>query len=131
MSGAKAILVLGVISSIISIVNGTKQVYDAATNAKGLPKVFREVADRLPIVANILRSAKQHINGGNVNKKSCKGVKHVVEACKKKAMTLDDLFRKVILADGASKRKIYSSAVKTLGKGSQVETLMKGILEDV
>lgn len=50
MSGAEAIAVLGVISSIISIIDGTKKVYDAATNARGLPEAFREVADRLPII---------------------------------------------------------------------------------
>ena len=131
MAGAEAILVLGVISSIIAVVDGTKQVYDAATNAEGLPEAFREVADRLPIVTNILGSAKQHIDGGDVDEESCEGVKHVVEACEKKAKTLDDLFRKVIPADGASRRKIYLSAVRTLGKGSRVETLMKGMLEDV
>jgi uncharacterized membrane protein len=66
MSGAEAIAVLGLISSIISIVDGTKKVYDAATNARGLPQAFREVADRLPIVKNILDSAKQHIEEGKV-----------------------------------------------------------------
>jgi hypothetical protein len=131
MSGAEAILVVGVISSIISIVDGTKQVYDAATNAESLPEAFREVAVRLPIVANILSSAKQHIDNGDVDEKACKGVKQVVEACEKKAKTLDDLFRQVIPADGASRRKIYLSAVKTLGKGNQVESLMKGMLEDI
>jgi len=129
MAGAEAILVLGIISSIISIVDGTKQVYDAATNIEGLPEAFREVADRLPIVANILGSAKQYINSRD--DESCKGVKPVVEACEKKAKTLDDLFRKVIPADCASRRKIYLSAVKTLGKGTQVEALMKGMLEDI
>ncbi|KAE8450749.1 hypothetical protein EG329_005662 [Mollisiaceae sp. DMI_Dod_QoI] len=131
MSGAEAILVLGVISSIISIVDGTKQVYDAATNAEGLPEAFREVADRLPIITNILSSAKQHIDGGELDEKSCQAVKQVVEACEKKAKALDDLFRKVIPANGASRQEIYLSAVRTLGKGSQVETLMKGMLEDV
>jgi hypothetical protein len=50
MSGAEAILVLRVISSIISIIDGTKQVYDAAKNVQGLPGAFREVAARLLIV---------------------------------------------------------------------------------
>jgi len=54
MSGAEAILVLGVISSVISIVDGAKQAYDAAASAEGLPEAFREVAARLPIVRNTL-----------------------------------------------------------------------------
>ena len=76
MSGAEAIAVLGVISSIISIVDGTKQVFDAATNAEGLLAAFREVAGRLLIVTNILDKSKQHISDD-----SCKGVKQIVDAC--------------------------------------------------
>jgi N-terminal domain on NACHT_NTPase and P-loop NTPases len=131
MSGVEAILVLGVISSIISIVDGTKQVYDAATNAQGLPEAFREVAARLPIVQNILGAAKRHIEEGDADEDSYKGAKDVVEGCKKKARKLDELFQKVIPADSSSRVERYLSAVRTMGKGSQVETLMKGMLEDV
>lgn len=131
MSGAEAIVVLGVISSIISIVDGTKQIYDAATNAQGLPEAFRDVADRLPIVKNILGSAKEYIDKGDVGEDSCKGVKHVVKACEKKAKKLDELFHKAIPADGASDVQRYYKAVKAYGKGDEVESLMKGMLEDV
>lgn len=131
MSGAEVIAVLGVISSIISIVDGTKKVYDAATNAQGLPEAFREVAGRLPIVGNTLDSAKQNIEERKVNNDSCKGVKHIVEACEEKAKKLEELFHKAIPADGASDLKRYFKAVKAWGKGSEVESLMKGMLEDV
>ncbi|KAH8742907.1 hypothetical protein F5882DRAFT_423908 [Hyaloscypha sp. PMI_1271] len=131
MSGAEAIAVLGVISSIISIVDGIKQVYDAAKNTQGIPEAFREVAGRLPIVRNILDSAKQYIDKRDADGDSCKGVKQVVEACEKKAKKLDDLFHKAILADGASDLNRYYKAVKAYGKGNEVENLMKGMLEDV
>ncbi|KAE9368986.1 hypothetical protein N431DRAFT_428679 [Stipitochalara longipes BDJ] len=131
MSGAEAILVMGVISSIISIIDGTKKVIDAAKDAKGLPKAFREVAERLPIVTNILGSAKQHIESGDVNEEMCKGVKDVVEACEKKVKNLDRLFRQAIPAEGASRLETYSLAARTIGKGRKLEILMKGILEDV
>ena len=131
MSGAEAFAVLGVISSIISIVDGTKKVYDAATDTKGLPQAFREVRGRLPIVGSILGSAKQDIEERKVKNDSCKGVKHVVEACEEKAKSLEELFHKAIPAEGASDLKRYYKAVKALGRGSEVENLMKGILEDV
>lgn len=131
MSGAEAVAVLGVVSSIITIVDGTKQVYDAATNAQGLPEAFRDVAGRLPIVRNILGVAKQHVEMGHVDEDSCKGVKLVVKACEKKAKKLDELFHKANSADGVSDLKRYYKAVKAYGKGNQVENLMKGMLEDV
>ena len=131
MSGAEALAVLGVISSIISIVDGTKQVYDAATNAQGLPEAFSAIAGRLPIVRNILDSAKQHIDDEDVDEDSCKGVKHVAEACEMKAKKLNTLFQKAIPKDGASDLERYYKAVKTYGKGNEVESLTKGMLEDV
>ena len=131
MSGVEAIAVLGVISSIISIVDATKKVYDAATDARGLPEAFRTVASRLPIIRNILGSAKQHIDEGGVDEDSCKGVKPVVEACEKKAEKLDTLFQKAIPKDGTRGFERYCKAVKQLGKGNEVENLMTGMLEDV
>ena len=131
MSGAEAVAILGIISSVISIVDGTKQVYDAASNTNGLPEAFREVATRLPMVRDILDSVKQHINGGDTKKESYKAAKNVVEDCQSKAQNLEKLFQKVIPSDSASRAKKYLLAVRTLGKGNRVETLMKGMLEDL
>ena len=131
MSGAEGIAVLGVIASIVTIIDGTKKVYDAATNPQGLPEAFREVAGRLPIIENTLKSAKQNIEESKVNDDTCKGVKDTVEACQEKAKSLDKLFHKTIPADGTSRLKRYYMAVKSLGRGSEVETLMKGMLDDV
>ena len=115
----------------MSIVDGTKQVYDASKNAQGLPEAFREVAGRLPIVRNILDSTQQYIKHEDINEDSCRGVENIVAACKEKAQKLDDLFHKVIPADGASDLKRYYTAVKACGRGDKVENLMKGMLEDV
>jgi ankyrin repeat protein len=131
MSGAEAILVLQVISSIIGIIDGTIKIYDAAANEQGLLGTFSEVAGRLPIVESILDSAKQHITDGIIDETSCKGIKHIIQACEWKAKRLDQLFKEAIPADGASDLKRYWTAAKSYGKGNEVENLMKGILEDV
>ncbi len=129
MSGAEAIAVLGLISSIVDIIDEIKKVYDAATDAKGLPEAFREVAGRLPIIVNILDTARLDVR--DKDEASCKGVKPVVEACKRKAQTLKELFDRVLPADGAGTVERYWKAVKALGKGNEVEQLMKGMLVDV
>jgi hypothetical protein len=131
MSGAEAVTILGVISSVISIVDGTKQVYDAATSAEGLPAAFREVATRLPIISNILGKTVRYIKEDRVSADAYEGVKQVIQACQDKATKLDVLFRKVIPGENASRRERYIAAVKTLGKGNIVEKLMKGMLEDL
>ncbi|CZR56191.1 uncharacterized protein PAC_06079 [Phialocephala subalpina] len=128
---AEASLVLGLISSVIAIVDRAKQVYDAAANAEGLPEAFREVAERLPIVRTILVSAERHIHDGEIDENSRKAMKPVIERCGKRAEKLDKLFKKVIPPDDASRPERYLKAVRTLGKGGKVEILMKGMLEDI
>jgi hypothetical protein len=44
---------------------------------------------------------------------------------------LNDLFEKVFPEDKASRVERYYKAAKTLGKGGKVESLMKGMLEDI
>lgn len=131
MSGVEAFAVLGVISSIITIVDEIKKLYDAASNADGLPEAFREVAGRLPIVRNILDLAKQYIDKGEVDEVSCKAMKHVIEACEKKAEKLNELFRKAIPSDKASRTSRYALAARAVVKENLVEELMKGMLEDL
>ena len=128
MSGVEAFTVLGVISSIITIVDHIKKVHDASTNHRGLPGAFREVADRLPIVQATLELAKQHVNDGEADEAA---VMRAVKACQLKAQKLENLFQKTIPGDGASSRERYWKAVRVLGKGNKVEDLMKGILEDM
>jgi hypothetical protein len=129
MSDAEVFTVVGAIASVIGTIDGTKKVYDAATDAKGLPEAFREVAGRLPIVKTILESAMGHIAGRDEN--SRKAVKCVVDACGEKSKRLEKLFQKTIPGEDASSLERYYKAVKTLGKGNAVENLMKGMLEDV
>ena len=131
MSGAEAIAVLGIISSVISIIDAAKQVHDGASNAVGLPEAFREVAGRLPLVTAILKSAEQPIRDGKLDEASCEAIKPLVEECKSRAKALDDMFQKVLPPDDASRLDRYIRAAKTLGKGGKVETLMKGLLDDV
>lgn len=130
MSGGEASLVIGLISGIISIVSASKQVFEAAHDATGLPKAFREVESSLPLVNDTLQAVEKYIEEGP-STATCKAVKPLLERCKAKAETLAEIFKKVIPADDASHLNRYYSAVRALGKGNKVESLMAGILEDV
>ncbi|KAG8526141.1 uncharacterized protein KY384_000134 [Bacidia gigantensis] len=130
MSGAEAIAVLGVVSSIVAIVDAAQKIYSTAKESHGLPEAFREVASRLPIVENILSSVKENIGSDEVDEDSCRGVRDVAKVCEEKAERLRNLFQKAIPREGTPDLKRYYMAVKAYGKGNEVETLMKGILED-
>jgi N-terminal domain on NACHT_NTPase and P-loop NTPases len=126
MSGAEASLVIGLISSVITIVQATKQVYDAANDAEGLPEAFRDVAKKLPLVEDALQLAKN-----SVDNTTCAVIKPVIRSCEVKSSRLKVLFEKVIPKDGASRKEHYEKALRTVGKGSKVETLMEQILKEL
>ena len=81
MSGTEAFVVLGVVSSIISIIDRMKQVYDTTMSAEGLPEAFCSIAGRLLIITNILGVVEYCIKEGDISEDSCKGVKQVIKAC--------------------------------------------------
>lgn len=128
MAVVEAFAVLGVISAVISIADGIKQVYDAASDPKGLPPAFKEVANRMPLVKNTLQAAE---NGIKADSDAAKGMEMVMDACKTKAEKLEDIFRKVLPEPDASRMDHYLTALRGYPKGSRVELLMKGILEDI
>lgn len=58
MSGAEAVVVVGLIGRLISIIDEAKEVCDATGDAKGQPEEFRQVAAQLPPVIEILRNTE-------------------------------------------------------------------------
>ena len=131
MSGAEAFAVLGVISSIIAIIDQMKKAYDASTNRRALPETFREAVGRLPIVRATLESAKQPFEKGEPDEASCKGVMQIVEACQSNVQKLDEILQKTMPGDGASFLDRYYKTFTVLGKGNKVEELMERILKEV
>ena len=135
MSGLEAPAVLAM-ASVITIMQGLKQVYDAAKHVQVLPKAFNEVAARLPLVETTLDLAKKQLEkrqimSDGIDQRSLQGVQTTVEACERKARKLDEIFRKAVPSEPTSSLDRYYHAVKVCGKGNEVEKLMEGILKDV
>lgn len=131
MSGVgEASLVLGIISSIISIIDATKQVYEAVEDEGGLPKNFKKSATKLPLISKLLEDAEIFIN--NVADESTKfAFTPILENCKIQATQLHELFGKVMPEENDSRLDRYVKAARTIGKGGRVESLIGGILDDL
>jgi hypothetical protein len=129
MSGAEAGFVVGLISGVISIIEAAKTVYDAAEDAKGQPEAFRQVAARMPLVIEILRSAKERAQA--LDGTALDAIEQTLESCKVKAENLKKIFHKVIRKDNDKWYERYKKVLGTLGKGDTVERLMEGILKDI
>lgn len=129
MSGTEAGFVIGLIGSLISIIDTTKKIYDAAGNAKGQPEAFRQVAARLPLVIEILRGAEERVS--SLDETTLAAIEETLESCKTKAENLEKIIHNVIRKDDDKWLHRYKKAISILGKGNKVECLMEGILKDI
>jgi hypothetical protein len=124
MSGVE---VIGLISGIITLLDAVATVSSTIKDAKGLPSAFRQVDRRLPLVRLILSEAEKL----NLDERSWSAVKPAVEDCKGTVKRLKKIFDAVRPQGKIFRIKRYYNIVKTLGRGNEVEDLMKGILVDV
>ena len=129
MAGVEAAFVLSLISSVISICEATKTIYEAAKDSKGQPEAFRQVNAQLGLVIAILDRSKEKAK--DVDETSQDALELILESCKAKAENLNKIFQKVIRKDDDKWYDRYKKAVGTLGKGQKVESLMSGILKDI
>ncbi|KAJ2975524.1 hypothetical protein NQ176_g5474 [Zarea fungicola] len=127
MSGAE---VLGIISAVISIIDATSKVYIALKDEGGLPPNFKPVATKLPLVSQLLESAETYVKA-EADDALTVTFTPVLKDCKEKATQLQQIFDNVIPAEGDSRIERYFKAARTIGKGGRVETLMKGILDNL
>jgi hypothetical protein len=124
---AEAAFVIGLIASIRGIIDGAKQVFDAVKDTQGQPEAFRQVHARLQLVKAILLEAQTKAATFN----DPGALEPLLKSCKAKAERLQELFLKVIRKDDPKWYDRYKSALRTLGKGEKVESLMEGILKDI
>ncbi|KAF4495762.1 hypothetical protein FAGAP_8092 [Fusarium agapanthi] len=127
MSGIE---VIGLVSAILTILETIGNLSDAIKNAKDLPPAFREVADKLPIVREILQSVERHLST-SADQGTDEAIKAVLKHCREKAEKLEKLFKAVDPSEDTSSFRRYVLMVRSLGKGHRVEVLSKGMMEDV
>jgi hypothetical protein len=129
MSGAEAGFIVSLISGVITIIESTRTVYDAAKDAKGQPEAFRQVAARLPLTIEILHNVKERARA--LDETAQEALEGTVESCKAKAENLNKIFQKVIRKDDDKWYDRYKKALETLGRANKVEFLMKEMLKDI
>lgn len=125
---AEVAFVVGLVASVIGIIDGVKTVWDAVKDPKGQPEAFRQVAARLPLVLSILEKAKSEAK--KLDEAAQEDLEKVLESCKEKAEKLNKIFKKVLPGDEDGRLGRYRKAVSAPFKGGRVEELMEGILRD-
>lgn len=132
MSGVgEASLVLSLISSIIDIFEAAQEIYDAASDAQGLPKKFRAAADQIPLVYHTLGLAEQNISARNVTEEALLSARPVLDRCKESASNLKDIFAKNIPAKDAPKAERLKKAMGLKMKSNKVKENIEEVLKSM
>jgi hypothetical protein len=129
MSGAEAALVLGVISSCITLVDASKRLLDAARDERGLPEAFRVVQAHLPLVTRTLRNVEGRSR--EASEEDRLAVMNLVESCERQAQDLHSLLQKVMTSDRDGRLQRYQKHIMAVGKGHKVEVLAQKIFQDL
>ncbi|KAM5447913.1 hypothetical protein MaudCBS49596_005710 [Microsporum audouinii] len=130
MPGAEVGLVLGLISSVITIIHATQQVYEAIKDTKGLPASFKQSASKLPLISKLLEDAEKYVETV-ADQATQPTFMPTLKNCKLQATRLHELFANVMLEKDDSRLDRYIKAARTIGKSSQIEELMNGVLNDL
>jgi hypothetical protein len=128
MSGAE---VVGLITGSITLAEAIINVYKAANDKTGLPAAFREVYDRVPLVKDVLCASEQRIKLLRDDDQAIEVARSRLEPCKTRLGKLEEIFKTVIPGEDDTKLVRYKRAARTWGKEGKVETLMKGVLDDL
>ncbi|KFY04939.1 hypothetical protein O988_00384 [Pseudogymnoascus sp. VKM F-3808] len=125
------IMSVGLLTGTIDIIKNTKTIYKAYKDAKGLPKQFHSVAEKFPLVLEILRNAEKKSQTTELNDEQTNAAASNIRACHEKVEALNKIFKVVLPEEGANRMERYKKAVAALGKGKRVEELMGEIMRDV
>lgn len=133
MSGAE---VIGLISGIITQIEASRTVYNAASDSEGLPRSFRDAAARLPAIQDTLETAQKGLLDADSSPasplaSSSDALAKVLASCRDKAASLKKTFDAVIPSANASRAERYRKALLTIPNGGRVEELMAGIMRDL
>ena len=125
MSGAEALLVLGIIANIFQVVEFSNKaigrVKESGQDLHDIPNAFREVQITLPLLANTLGKTKQQIAAGKLDEETCKALKPVLQDCQSRVQDLNDIFKKLLPEKGSSKFMRGWKAIASLGQDKKVE----------
>lgn len=129
MSGLE---VIGGISAVIAILDGSVKVWTATRKDVQFSKTFQTVANRLPILLDTLQTCRAHLEPiqTQLPAEAVDGLLRTVQNCETKAQKLRTVFEKTIPGEDDQWYERYRKIAQRLGKGSKVEELLKSITED-
>ncbi|KAK1051655.1 hypothetical protein LTR74_016751 [Friedmanniomyces endolithicus] len=131
MSGAEAIVAVQLIDACTGITKTIFGIGRAVHDAQGLPPKLRALCDQLPMIEDLLESARETCEEGKVTEDAIKSAEPVLKQCEQVLSELRDIFRKACPKDGDDRGKRIWKGAKAVffGRDSQLQKLL-GTIQD-
>lgn len=124
---AEALAVVGIISSIVQIVDFSARVAerlnDFASAVGEVPRAFRHIQTELPLIVDSLRRIKSQAESGSVEPATTTAVWPVLKDCQRGIMRLQNILDKTVPSVGDSSWERRKKAFLSLGKDKEVEEI--------
>ena len=124
---AEALAVIGLVSSIVEFVEfGPKvltRLYQFSNGVVEGPDVLRDVADRLPLMIDLMRKVQSQVEHGKVVDSSQQAFLPVIQSCAFQVNVLDELLTKALPAPKDSSFKRGRKALLSIVRESEIEKI--------
>ena len=124
---AEALAVVGIVSSIIQVVEFSTRVAerlnDFASTVGEVPRAFRHIQTELPLIIDSLRRIKNQAESGSVESATTTAVWPVLKDCQREITRLQNILDKTVPSVGDSSWERRKKAFLSLGKDKEVEEI--------
>lgn len=129
MSGAEALVVINIITSVVALVDFSRkvvsQVKEYGEKADEVPEAFRDIETTLPLFANTLSQVQWRVERKDVDEDSCRALSPVLKGCERKLEQLKAVFDDVLVQKNASKMERGWKAIKSARKEKEVKEIVQ------
>lgn len=124
---AEALAVVGIVSSIVQIVEFSSKVVqrlnDFASSVGKVPRAFRHIKTEIPLIIDSLRRIQDQARAGRLETATVDAVKPVIQDCQREIKRLEAILDKTVPLVDASQWDRCKKAFLSLGKDKDVEQI--------
>jgi hypothetical protein len=124
---AEALAVIGIVSSIVQIVEFSSKVIqrldDFASSVGEVPRAFRHIKTELPLIIDSLRRIQDQDRAGALETATVDAVRPVIQDCQQEIKRLESILNRTVPSVGASSWDRRKKAFLSLGKDKDVEQI--------
>jgi hypothetical protein len=126
---AEAIAVIGVVSSIVQLIDFTSSVFhrldDFQSSLGDVPKSLQHLKAQLPVLQHVLEQTSKAIDAGSVKSEVQKLLIPVIEGCTEQIKLLEGILAKVLLMPTESRLRRGAKAILSLYQDDKLDSITK------